>query len=87
MNFIFWFEDLKLMAQSWELLNITQLKLPTGMQYKGVTQRCCPWLLLGSGNNTIDVNSHANSFSPNFYRTDLPVLKLPARLRQGRLRR
>ena len=25
-----------------QIYNITQLKLPTGMQYKGVTQRCWP---------------------------------------------
>ena len=25
---------------------VTQLKLHTGMRYKGVTQRCCPLLLL-----------------------------------------
>ena len=45
-----------------KLFNKTQLKLLAGMRYKGVTQRCCPWLLLRSGNNFLYTNDGHTKF-------------------------
>ena len=35
------------------VMNKTQLKLHIGMRYKGVTQRCCPGLLLCRDNENV----------------------------------
>ena len=37
--------------------NKTQLKLHIGMRYKGVTQRCCPLLLLRSDGNELRIEN------------------------------